>query len=159
MQTSNHPVIVLVDDEDMVIASIARFLELETEYEVHGFTSTSKAIEFIGSHEVDLVVSDYLMPETDGMRFLAKVRELQPQATRILLTGYADKKNVIRGINDVGLYRHLEKPWGNEELKIVIQSGLEKHVLLRRLEHQIAEVNQAQDELLSLQKDVLKSFA
>jgi response regulator RpfG family c-di-GMP phosphodiesterase len=93
------------------------------------------------------------------MRFLAKVRELQPQATRILLTGYADKKNVIRGINDVGLYRHLEKPWGNEELKIVIQSGLEKHVLLRRLEHQIAEVNQAQDELLSLQKDVLKSFA
>jgi response regulator RpfG family c-di-GMP phosphodiesterase len=159
METSNRPVIVLVDDEDMVITSIASFLALETDYEIHGFTSASKAMEFIGSHEVDLVVSDYLMPETDGMRFLAKVRGLRPQATRILLTGFADKKNVIRGINDVGLYKHLEKPWANEELKVVIQNGLEKHVLLRRLEQKIAEVSLAQDELMTLQKDVLRAFA
>ncbi len=159
MENSKRPVIVLVDDEDMVVSSIKSFLALETDYEIRGFTSPAEAIQFIDSHEVDLVVSDYLMPETDGIRFLTRVKEIQPQATRILLTGYADKENVIKAINDVGLYKHMEKPWGNEDLKLVIQNGLEKRILVRRLEDKVSEVSQAHEELLTLQKDVLKALA
>ncbi|HSF17701.1 MAG TPA: response regulator [Vicinamibacteria bacterium] len=156
---SNIPVIVLVDDEDMVVTSIRSFLTLETDYDVKGFTSPSKALEFIQSNRVDVVISDYLMPDLDGISFLAKVKEIQPQATRILLTGYADKENAIKAINDVGLYQYIEKPWENDDLKLIIRNGLEKRLLLKRLEDKIAEVNAAHDELVSLQRDIMKAFA
>ncbi len=159
MPRSNTPVIVLVDDEDMVVTSIKSFLTLETDYEVKGFTDPAQAIEFIKENHADVVVSDYLMPEIDGISFLAKVKDIQPQATRILLTGYADKENAIKAINDVGLYQYIEKPWENDDLKLIIRNGLEKGILLKRLEEKIAEVNRAHDELMSLQRDILKAFA
>ncbi len=159
MDTPGSPVIVLVDDEDMVVTSIKSFLTLETDYEVVGFTAATKALEHIENNRVDVVVSDYLMPEMDGISFLAKVKEVQPEATRILLTGYADKENAIKAINDVGLYQYIEKPWENEDLKIVLRNGLEKRLLMKRLEDKIKEVNKAHGELMSLQNDILKAFA
>jgi DNA-binding NtrC family response regulator len=159
MESKEPAVIVLVDDEEMVITSIKSFLVLETDYEVRGFTSPAAAVEYLESNRADVVVSDYLMPDIDGISFLAKVKQLQPQATRILLTGYADKENAIKAINDVGLYQYIEKPWENEDLKLIIRNGLEKRLLLKRLEDKIAEVNQAHSELMSLQRDILKAFA
>ena len=159
MQRPNSPVIVLVDDEDMVVTSIKSFLTLETDYEVKGFTSPAEAIDYIRTNRVDVVVSDYLMPDVDGITFLARVKELQPEATRILLTGYADKENAIKAINDVGLYQYIEKPWENEDLKLIIRNGLEKRILLKRLEDKIAEVNRAHEELMDLQRDIMKAFA
>jgi DNA-binding NtrC family response regulator len=159
MERADTPTIVLVDDEEMVVTSIKSFLMLETDYEVRGFTSPAEALEFLEKNRADVVVSDYLMPDIDGISFLAKVKHLQPEATRILLTGYADKENAIKAINDVGLYQYIEKPWENEDLKLIIRNGLEKRLLLKRLEDKIAEVNQAHSELMSLQRDILKAFA
>ena len=159
MPRTDTPVIVLVDDEDMVVTSIKSFLTLETDYEVRGFTDPGQAIEYIKANHADVVVSDYLMPEIDGISFLGKVKEIQPQATRILLTGYADKENAIKAINDVGLYQYIEKPWENDDLKLIIRNGLEKRILLKKLEDKIAEVNRTHDELMSLQRDILKAFA
>ncbi len=159
MDTPESPVIVLVDDEDMVVTSIKSFLTLETDYEVVGFTTPAEALSYIESHRVDVVVSDYLMPNMDGISLLAKVKDIQPEATRILLTGYADKENAIKAINDVGLYQYIEKPWENDDLKIVLRNGLEKRLLMKRLEDKIAEVNKAHGELMNLQKDILKAFA
>ena len=159
MEKSATPVIVLVDDEDMVVTSIKSFLTLETDYEIQGFTTPAEALAYIENHKVDVVVSDYLMPDMDGISFLAEVKDLQPEATRILLTGYADKENAIKAINDVGLYQYIEKPWENEDLKIVLRNGLEKRILMKRLEDKIAEVNRAHGELMNLQKDILKAFA
>jgi response regulator RpfG family c-di-GMP phosphodiesterase len=87
------------------------------------------------------------------------VKGVQPEATRILLTGYADKENAIKAINDVGLYQYIEKPWENDDLKLIIRNGLEKRILLKRLEDKITEVNRAHEELMSLQRDILKAFA
>ena len=159
MPRTDTPVIVLVDDEDMVVTSIKSFLTLETDYEVRGFTDPAQAIEYLKANHADVVVSDYLMPEIDGISFLGKVKEIQPQATRILLTGYADKENAIKAINDVGLYQYIEKPWENDDLKLIIRNGLEKRILLKKLEDKIAEVNRTHDELMSLQRDILKAFA
>jgi DNA-binding NtrC family response regulator len=159
MVRSDNPVIVLVDDEDMVVTSIRSFLSLETDYEVKGFTNPAEALAYIKSHRVDVVVSDYLMPEIDGISFLSQVKGVQPEATRILLTGYADKENAIKAINDVGLYQYIEKPRENDDLKLIIRNGLEKRILLKRLEDKITEVNRAHEELMSLQRDILKAFA
>ena len=159
MEQPASNVILLVDDEEMVVTSIKSFLTLETDYQVVAFTSPKEALDYVQKNRVDLVISDYLMPEVDGIEFLAKVKELQPEATRILLTGYADKENAIKAINEVGLYQYIEKPWENDDLRLVIRNGLEKRVLLKRLQDKIGEVNKAHEELMSVQKEILKAFA
>ena len=151
--------IVIVDDEEMVLTSINSFLTLETEYHVTSFTSAEKALEFVQDNDVDLVISDYLMPQMDGISFLARVREIKPEIPRIILTGYADKENAIKAINEVGLFQYIEKPWDNEDLRIIIRNGLEKKQLMKHLQLKIDEINKAYSELQSIQQEVLKTFA
>ncbi len=151
--------ILLVDDEEMVLTSIKSFLTLETSYRVVVFTSPAEALRYVRDHDVDLVISDYLMPEMDGISFLAHVRELRPEAPRVILTGYADKENAIKAINEVGLYQYLEKPWDNEDLRIIIRNGIEKKHLMKRLQEKIGEISRAYSELQGIQQEILKTFA
>lgn len=150
--------IVIVDDEEMVLTSLNAYLSLETDYHVVTFTSAVSALGYIGEHRIDIVISDYLMPEMDGITFLAKVRDLQPEAPRIILTGYADKENAIKGINEVGLYQYIEKPWDNDDLRLIIRNGLEKRHLVARLQNKISEINRAYADLQSIQQEILKTF-
>jgi len=150
--------LVIVDDEEMVLTSIRSFLMLETEYNVNPFLSAEEALVYIRGNEVDLVISDYLMPEMDGIRFLGEVKAIKPEITRIILTGYADKENAIKAINDVGLFQYIEKPWDNEDLRIIIRNGLDKKKLVRQLQDKIEQINKAYSELQTIQQEVLKTF-
>jgi len=131
---------------------------LETDYDVKTFVSVKEALEYIKMGRVDLVVSDYLMPEMDGISFLAKVREIKPEVPRIILTGYADKENAIKAINDVGLFQYIEKPWDNDDLLIILRNGLEKQKLMTRLNEKMEEINNAYAELQDLQTEIVKTF-
>jgi response regulator RpfG family c-di-GMP phosphodiesterase len=133
-------------------------LSLETEYIVQTFLSAGDAIEFVRSNTVDLVISDYLMPEMDGISFLARVKEIRPQTTRIILTGYADKENAIKGINDVGLFQYIEKPWDNDDLLIVLRNGLERQMMIKKLDEKIKQINEAYADLQSLHREIVKTF-
>lgn len=150
--------IVLVDDEEMVLKSLNSFLNLETEYNVFTFTSAREALTYIKNNDVDLVISDYLMPEMDGITFLGKVKAVKPEVPRIILTGYADKENAIKAINDVGLFQYIEKPWDNNDLLIIIRNGLEKQKLLKKLQEKAEEINIAYSELQGIQNEILKTF-
>jgi DNA-binding NtrC family response regulator len=155
----NSPqVVMIIDDEPMVTQSIKNFLSLETEYEVLAFTSPVAALETLKSRQVDVIISDYLMPDLNGIDFFLKAKDIQPQATRVLLTGYADKENAIKAINDVGLYQYIEKPWENEDLRLVLRNAIEKRQLLRRLEAKVAELDRASTDLKSLYSDLLRAF-
>lgn len=153
-----RPSLLILDDEEMVLTSLRNLFRLQTEYEVIVHSSAKEALESGRTRPVDLVISDYLMPEMDGITFLGRFKEIQPQSIRVLLTGYADKENAIRAINQVGLYQYLEKPWDNAELLIVVKNGLEKRQLLRTLEEKIAELAKVNTNLKSLQTALLKAF-
>jgi len=157
MQDENASV-VLVDDEEMVLTSLSSFLTLETDYEIHTFTSAKQALEFVKTSLVDIVISDYLMPEMDGITFLGHVRDVKPEVPRIILTGYADKENAIKAINEVGLYQYIEKPWENDDLLIVLRNGLEKQQLMKRLQEKIDQINKAYADLQGLHKEIVKTF-
>ena len=151
--------IVLVDDEEMVLTSLNSFLMLETEYNVKTFLSAGEALEYIRGNEVNLVISDYLMPEMDGISFLGQVRDIKPEIPRIILTGYADKENAIKAINEVGLYQYIEKPWDNDDLHLIIRNGIEKQQLMKDLESKLSEINKAYGDLQRIQQEILKTFA
>jgi DNA-binding NtrC family response regulator len=152
------PLIVIVDDEEMVLTSLRSFLSLETEYAVETYTSPKKALESVDSKPLDLIISDYLMPEMNGIDFLLQIKKKHPFSTRILLTGYADKENAIKAINEVGLYQYVEKPWDNEELRLIIQNGLERRFLMEQLQEKIEEVQRVQQNLQDIQAQIIKAF-
>lgn len=143
--------VLLVDDEDMVITSLRAFLALETEFQIQGFTDPEAAITYLKANPVDVVVSDYLMPRVSGIQLLKKAKELQPEATRILLTGHADKQSAIQAINEVALYQYIEKPWDNASLLLVIKNGTERSQLLRQL-------RDSQSSLQDVRARLLKAF-
>lgn len=150
--------ILIVDDEEMVLTSLSSFLALETDYNVVTFTRATEALAHVRESWVDLVISDFLMPEMDGLTFLREVRALRPDVPRVILTGYADKENAIKAINEVGLYQYVEKPWDNDELRLVIRNGIEKHQLVRRLGEKVAQINDAYADLKGIHDDLLKGF-
>ena len=158
MTNGHRPTVLIVDDEELVTKSLRNLFQLQSDYKIVTHTSPSKALSALDSLTVDLVISDYLMPELDGITFLSKLREIQPQTIRVLLTGYADKENAIRAINTVGLYQYIEKPWDNEKLLVVVRNGLEKRALVRALEDKIAELDEAHLNLKSIQTELIKAF-
>ena len=152
------PEIIIVDDEEMVLTSLGSFLNLETDYEVVTFTSAKDALKHIEQNDIDLVISDYLMPEMDGISFLAQVKDMKPNVPRIILTGYADKENAIKAINDVGLFQYIEKPWENDDLLIIFRNGLEKQRLMNKLQEKMNEIDKAYGDLQNLQREIVKTF-
>ena len=87
------------------------------------------------------------MPEMNGLEFLREVKNIHPEVSKILLTGYADKENAIRAINEIGLYRYIEKPWNNDDLIINIKNGIERSYLISELSEKIDELEVAKKEL------------
>jgi len=160
MSETKLPVILVVDDEEMILTSIKAFFAIEAEYEFLTYTSPVTALQDLDKKikNIDLVISDYLMPEMDGITFLGNVKERFPLAPRILLTGYADKESAVRAINHVGLYQYIEKPWDNDELRLIIHNALEKAGLIQQLQEKIREVAKVQKELRDVQKDILRVF-
>ncbi|MCH8300013.1 MAG: response regulator [Candidatus Marinimicrobia bacterium] len=152
------PNLVLVDDEQLVLSSLNSFLSLETDYKINTFLSAIEALDFIENNDIDLVLSDYLMPEMDGITFLSKVRKFKPEIPRIILTGYADKENAIKAINEVGIFQYIEKPWDNDDILIIIRNGLEKQRLIKTLQMKIREIDKANSELDGLQNEIVKAF-
>ena len=157
-QNSHPPSVMIVDDEEMVIISIKAFLQLETDFVVHGFTDPEEAVRFAGETPIDVAVSDYLMPKLNGIQLLGRIKELQPEASRVLLTGHADKQSAIQAINQVALFQYLEKPWDNAQLLLAVRSGVERARLFRDLREKVGELDSAHSSLKTVQKRLIEAF-
>jgi DNA-binding NtrC family response regulator len=158
MPESPAPTVVVVDDEEMVASAVRSFLELETSYRVLAFTHPGEALRQVEAEEVHVVVADFMMPEMDGITLLKRVRELRPETTRILLTGYADKENAIRAINEAGLYYYLEKPWDNDRLKLVVRNGVERSALFNELEARVEALEAANEDMQEIRLRLIRAF-
>lgn len=151
--------VVIVDDEAMVTDSLASFLSLELDVEPITFNDPTEALAYIREHEVDLVLSDFLMPEMDGIKFLIEARNNRPGVPRVLLTGYADKQNAITAINEVKLFQYMQKPWDNEALKAVVLDALRQLWLMRRLAETLEELAQTRTDIASMRTALLEALA
>lgn len=144
--------IMVVDDEKMITATLSTMFKLMLKENVIVYNDVDQALSCkeLENKEIDLIISDFMMPKMNGLEFLKNVKEKCPETVTILLTGYADKENAIRSINEIGLYYYLEKPWNNNDLIKVVKNGLEKKELEDNLKSKYEEIEYSNKELSRL---------
>lgn len=119
------PIILCVDDDPEVLASIER--DLRSKYrkdfrivKALGSENGLEAAETIKKRGVPiaLFLVDQRMPGMTGTDFLAKMATLHPDSAKVLLTAYSDTEAAILSINEIGLDHYLLKPWDPPEQKL-----------------------------------------
>lgn len=159
MPPTGPKTVMVVDDEQMVTTALTSFLELETSYRVLAYNDPEEALKVdLEEENVYVIISDFMMPTMDGITFLKRMRDQRPQATRVLLTGYADKENAIRAINEAGLYYYLEKPWNNDQLAVIIRNSIERSALFIELDQRVTALEGANEELLDMRRKLFQAF-
>jgi response regulator RpfG family c-di-GMP phosphodiesterase len=143
-----HPILI-VDDEEIVLVALRDTL-LREGYEVVASPHAIHALSVLKQQEFSVVISDQQMPMVSGLEFLAQVREIQPQATRILITAVLSLGTVIDAINKGEIYRFIVKPWLREELLATVKNAVQRHELIcknARLQAATQEMNRKLHEL------------
>lgn len=123
------PTILFVDDEPAILRAF-RALFYEDPIEVISVSSAAEALEVLASREISVLISDYVMPETNGIQLLEQAKHLYPDCMRILITGYADIETALEAINRGAVYRFVTKPWDGQELKGMIKDAIREHAMV-----------------------------
>lgn len=116
------PRLLLVDDEERILAALHRTLRREG-YSIRTTRAPLVAVKLLEEEPVDLILTDHKMPGMSGLELLARAAELQPNAARLLITGWAQ---AVRSeeIESLGIRAVLPKPWRDAELKDALRKAL-----------------------------------
>ena len=155
--------IMFVDDEQNILNALRRLFVSPSmqdsgnpEFQVETFASPQLALRRAEDGVVfDLVISDYRMPEMDGVAFLKAFRQIQPHAERLILSGYADLEALVGAINEAQIFRFISKPWHDYELKAAVAQALAHRDLLRD-NQQLADQVRLQIGVISKQEMALR---
>lgn len=120
--------VLFVDDEENVLKSLTR-LFLDEPFTILTAGSGQAGLEILKEIPVAVIVSDQKMPGMIGAEFLAKSCEIQPDAVRMILTGYADVSAAMDAINKGGAFRYITKPWNDDDLMHVVHDAIERYRL------------------------------
>ncbi|MEC4806595.1 MAG: response regulator [Jaaginema sp. PMC 1079.18] len=124
--------ILCVDDERIILTSLRDQIthHFGKRYRCELAESADEALEVIeelNKEDVSIliIVSDWLMPNMKGDEFLIRVHQQFPHIVKVLLTGYANEEAIIRTREQANLYSYIPKPWDEETLLKILETGLE----------------------------------
>jgi signal transduction histidine kinase/CheY-like chemotaxis protein len=116
-QYADKPTVLVVDDEPRILDSIRDLLE--ENFDVVASTDAQEALQFLRTAKFAVILADQRMPGLTGDAFLAQAQEIS-DATRVLVTGYADINALIRAVNHGQIFTYVAKPWEPSELKVTV---------------------------------------
>jgi signal transduction histidine kinase/DNA-binding response OmpR family regulator len=115
--------ILIVDDEPAIVRLCQRILE-HASYQIIPLTDTETAIETIKHQEIDLLITDLLMPGMDGFELIAQSRKIQPEMAILVMTAYGSIEMAIRALQ-LGVNGLLLKPFGKKsELLSAVEEAI-----------------------------------
>lgn len=124
--------VLFVDDEINVLRSLER-LFVQEDIRTLTATSASEAADIMKNNKVAVIVTDNLMPGTNGIDLLQRAKDISPESIRILMTAHADLQSAIDAINKGEVYKFLTKPWSDSELRDVVFEAVKRHQLILSL--------------------------
>ena len=135
--------LLVVDDDQKVIDSLTRELRNE-DYHILGANSGEEGLDLVEKLEIGVVMSDQMMPGMDGTTFLGLLKQKDPDAVRILLTGHGSLETAMEAINNSQIYSYLTKPWSSDALKQTVTKAFEHYNLVienKRLQKETKKQN------------------
>jgi len=111
--------LLVVDDEQIVLDSIIKHLKKD-KYEIHTATNAREALDFFAETPADIVLTDLMMPEIDGLELMKEIKSRSPNTPVIMITGYATINTALQA-TQLGAFDYIAKPFTKSELKSVIQ--------------------------------------
>jgi len=121
--------ILVVDDEKIFLSALQQTLQ-RAGYQAVAHSSPLEALSELHRRNFSVIISDQLMPELSGLELLAKARQIQPFATRILATAVLNLDTVIAAINKGEIFRFIIKPWLHEEFIATLKNAIQRHQLI-----------------------------
>jgi signal transduction histidine kinase len=143
--TEKKIAVLYIDDErHNLYAFRAAF---RTDYDIYLAEGGEEARQILAEKTIPIIIADQRMPKETGIEFFESIKESQPYAMRILLTGYTDIQAVISAVNLGNIYRYLQKPWREEEIRQAIESAYEIYDSRIQLISKNTELEKAYSEL------------
>lgn len=125
--------VLIVDDEAPIREALRRALQRQP-YQVLEAGCASEAFSLLETQPVDLVLSDYNMPDMTGLELLRQLSLRAPHTIRVLLTGQIEMRQVLEAIDQEVIFHFLHKPWHQSDLLLLIRHGLRHREVLRENE-------------------------
>ncbi|HEY5233624.1 MAG TPA: HD domain-containing phosphohydrolase [Verrucomicrobiae bacterium] len=146
------PILVVDDDPEQV--SVLQETLRRAGYDAVGFVDPALALEEIKRRKFSVIISDQRMPRLSGLELLEHARQIQPDATRILITAVLELDLVIEAINKGGLFRLVVKPWLREEFLVTVKNGVQRHELICQNEQLQAATQSMNEQLVELNRSL-----
>jgi len=113
--------ILYVDDEEHNLVSFKA--SFRRDYKILTAINAREGIRVLRENDVHLIITDQRMPEITGVEFLEKILPDYPETIRMILTGFSDIEAVIDAINKGQVYRYINKPWDEREMRMTIENA------------------------------------
>jgi diguanylate cyclase (GGDEF)-like protein/PAS domain S-box-containing protein len=111
-----------VDNEVNLLAAIKRSMR-HKDYQVLVAATAAEAFEILATVEVGVILCDQRMPGMSGTELLSRVKQMYPNLTRMVLSGYTDLQSVTDAVNHGAIFKFLSKPWDDAELAGAVRDG------------------------------------
>ncbi|HEY2407485.1 MAG TPA: response regulator [Polyangiaceae bacterium] len=126
--------VLLVDDEPQVLVALEDLLS--DEFVIYKADSAQKALTVVRAEpDIAVVVTDQRMPQMSGDELLARLGDTS-DASRILVTGFADLSAVVRAVNEGKIFAYITKPWNGDDLRVKVAKAAEHFRLAKELAHE-----------------------
>jgi HD-like signal output (HDOD) protein len=120
--------VLFVDDEQSILKSLQRSFFL-ADFEVYTALGAKAGFKILEGQEIDIVVSDFRMPDMDGIQFLKLVKENYPNISRIILSGFVEHSAVLRSLTSGVATTYFAKPWDEK----VLTSRINHILMIRKI--------------------------
>jgi two-component system sensor histidine kinase/response regulator len=144
MLDQNPHILYVDDDPGQLTAFRAAFRRDATVFVAN---SAAKGLEILQTEDIDIIITDQRMPGISGVDFLESIVNDYPDLIKILITGYTDMQDVVDAINKGKIYCYLNKPWHEQELRVIIRNAYDMACTRRLLKERNAQLQKTNNEL------------
>jgi DNA-binding NtrC family response regulator len=128
-QTDVPITVLIVDDEELLVKSCGQILSSEG-YTVHTEGRGKNALDVVRRHRPDIVLTDLMLPDMDGLALLKEIKKLAPETLVVMITGFATVDSSVEAIR-AGAYDYIPKPFTATQLRILIGRAAQQVKLVR----------------------------
>lgn len=119
-----RPSILIIDDDPTFCLMLKSFLS-KNDFETETAFSGTEALNQVRKNNFDVVLSDFRLPDTDGLVLLENIREIKPGTPVIIMTSYADIRIAVKAMK-IGAYEYVTKPVNPDEILLIVKNALDR---------------------------------